>query len=75
MSWMTAKKCGCSWDPDGKSSFFDEQEVVEEPQPVQKNCPESLYSLSLALKLDMVELQCYGRYTLHTRLHTVFQCQ
>ena len=49
------KKCGCSWDPHGKSSFSYEQEVVEEPRPVQKNDPESLCFLSLEMKLDMVE--------------------
>ena len=73
---MTAKKCGCSWGPDGKSSFFDEQEVAEEPQPVQRNDPESLYSLSFEMELEMAErLRYYGRYTLHTRLHIVYQCQ
>ena len=52
---MTAKKCGCSWDPDGKSSFFDEQEVAEEPRLVRKNDPKSLCSLSLEMELDVVE--------------------
>jgi hypothetical protein len=56
---MTAKECGCSWDPNGKSSFSDEQVVAEEPRPVRKNDPESLCSLSLEMKLDVVErLQC-----------------
>jgi hypothetical protein len=59
VSLMTAKKCGCSWDPDGKSSFFDEQEAAEEPLLVRKNDPESLCSLSLEMELDVVErLQC-----------------
>ena len=75
MSLMTAKKSGCSWDLDCKSSFFDEQEVAEEPLPVRKNDPESLCSLSLEMELDVVErLQYYGRCTLHTRLHIVCQC-
>jgi len=56
---MTAKRCGCSWDPDGKSSFFDEQEAAEEPLLVQKNDPEILCSLSLGMELDVIErLQC-----------------
>ena len=50
---MTAKKCGCSWNPD--RSFFDELEVGEEPRPVQKNDPESLCSLSLEMELDVIE--------------------
>jgi len=50
VSLMTAKKCGCSLDPDRKSSFFDEKEVAEEPRPVQKNDPENLCSLSIEMK-------------------------
>ena len=52
---MIAKKCGCSWDPDRVSSFFDEKEVAEEPRPVRKNDPEILCSLSLEMESDVVE--------------------
>jgi len=55
VSLMTAKKCGCSCDPDCKSSFFDEQEVAEELPPVRKNDPESLCSLSPEMELVAVE--------------------
>ena len=53
MSLKTAKKCGCPWDLDGKSSFFAEQVVAEEPQPVRKNDPEKC-SLSFEMELDVV---------------------
>ena len=55
MSLMTARKCGCSWDPDCKISFFDEQEVVEELPPVRKNDPESLRSLSPEMEFVAVQ--------------------
>ena len=70
---MIAEKCRCSWDPDGKSSSFDEQEVAEEPRLVRRNDPESLYSLSLEKGLDLVERLRYGRCMLHNLLHTVCQ--